>query len=225
MFSTPFMLGDATTAAPRTDGWWQERHTAMNARVEKGSVDLVFIGDSITQGWEGAGKASWDKHFAPQNAVNLGIGGDQTQHVLWRLANGNLAGITPKVAVLMIGTNNTGNGQKPAEVAAGIKAILDELKKLSPTTKILLLAVFPRGETREDAMRLNNDAVNGLIKPFGDGTQVVFLDIGSKFLAADGSLSREIMPDSLHLSPAAYEIWAAEVSSTIATLMAPSTVQ
>ena len=96
-----------------------QRHEAINARVKEGSVDLVFIGDSITQGWERRGKDVWTKFYGQRNAANLGIGGDRTQHVIWRLNNGNLAGIAPKVAVIMIGTNNSGSNT-PAEIADGV---------------------------------------------------------------------------------------------------------
>ena len=117
----------------------------MNARVKQGNVDLIFIGDSITHGWEEAGKDVWQKFYGKRNAVNLGIGGDQTQHVLWRLDHGNIDGISPKLAVIMIGTNNAGSGQQPEQIAEGIKAIVEQLRAKLPETKILLLAIFPRG--------------------------------------------------------------------------------
>ena len=98
---------DAIKPVPR-DANWMKRHDSFNARIKQGNVDLLFIGDSITQGWEGAGKAAWSEKYGKRNAVNLGIGGDRTQHVLWRLDNGNIDGIKPKLAVLMIGTNNSG---------------------------------------------------------------------------------------------------------------------
>ena len=115
----------ATTPAARPDAGWQQRHQAMNARVKQGHVDLIFIGDSITHGWEGGGKEVWNKFYAKRNAVNLGIGGDQTSHVLWRLDHGNIDGISPKLAVIMIGTNNAGTGQQPEQIVAGIKAIVE----------------------------------------------------------------------------------------------------
>src|SRR5687767_14628351 len=99
---------DAVKPVPR-DAGWMKRHESFNERVKKGNVDLIFIGDSITQGWEGAGKGVWEKYYGKRNAVNLGIGGDRTQHVLWRLENGNIKGIEPKLAVVMIGTNNSGS--------------------------------------------------------------------------------------------------------------------
>ncbi|HOQ89822.1 MAG TPA: GDSL-type esterase/lipase family protein, partial [Candidatus Hydrogenedentes bacterium] len=110
-------LSPAVTPVPRQDGWWQERHRQFNERVRQGNADIVFIGDSITHGWEGEGKEIWDTCYAPRNAVNLGIGGDQTGHVLWRLQNGNLEGIQPKVAVIMIGTNNGPTDQTAEEIS------------------------------------------------------------------------------------------------------------
>ncbi len=120
----------------------------MNERIKKGNVDLLMIGDSITHGWEGAGKDVWKKYYEKRNAVNLGIGGDQTQHVLWRLEHGNIDGIRPKLAVLMIGTNNAGCGN-PREIAAGVQAIVEKLRTKLPQTKVLVLAIFPRGRRRQ----------------------------------------------------------------------------
>jgi lysophospholipase L1-like esterase len=135
----------AVVPAPR-DGGWMKRHESFNERAKKGDVDLVFIGDSITQGWEGAGKEAWKKHYGNRKAMNLGIGGDRTQHVLWRLENGNIEGIKPKLAVVMIGTNNSnGNDYTADQISDGIKAIVGKLRDKLPETKILLLAVFPRG--------------------------------------------------------------------------------
>lgn len=214
----------ADATAPETvkpvpkDGGWMERHNAMNARVKQGDVDLVFIGDSITAGWEGAGKEVWAKHYGPRKAVNLGIGGDRTQHVLWRLQNGNLEGITPKLAVIMIGTNNS-NSNTPEDIAAGVKAIVELIRQKTPETKILLLATFPRGATPEDPKRQVNEKSNAIVKTYADDQHVFFLDIGDKFLEADGTLSKEIMPDLLHLNPKSYAIWAESIEPTVAKLM------
>jgi len=200
---------------PRKDAWWTQRHDRMNARVKEGKVDLIFIGDSITQGWEGAGKDVWNEFYGKRNAVNLGIGGDQTQHVLWRLANGNIKGISPKLAVIMIGTNNS-HGFKPEEIAAGVKAIVEKLRKDLPQTKVLVLAIFPRGPNAQDHLRQVVGKTNDLLAKIGDGKAVRYLDIGPKFLEKDGTLSKEIMPDLLHLSPKGYRIWAEAVEPVVA---------
>ncbi|MFM7072140.1 MAG: platelet-activating factor acetylhydrolase IB subunit [Planctomycetota bacterium] len=210
-------LHSAIKPEPR-DGNWMKRHESFNNRVKQGNVDLLFIGDSITQGWEGAGKAAWAERYAKRNAVNLGIGGDRTQHVLWRLDNGNIEGIKPKAAVLMIGSNNSGSNT-PEEIADGIKAIVAKLRTKLPDTKILVLAVFPRGADDKDARRQVNVKTNALVAPLADDKHVFYLDIGPKFLGADGSLSKEIMPDLLHLSPAGYKIWADSIESHVEKLM------
>jgi beta-glucosidase len=211
----------ATTPAPRQDPWWQQRHQSMNDRVKKGNADLLFIGDSITHGWEGEGKGVWAKFYEKRNAVNLGIGGDQTCHVLYRLDNGNIEGISPKLAVVMIGTNNAGHTphQTPEQIAAGVKAILDRLQKKLPQTKVLLLAIFPRGANDKDELRQINTKTNALIAKFADDKNIFFLDIGPKFLTADGTLPTNIMPDLLHPNAKGYEIWAEAIEPSVKKLM------
>lgn len=207
----------STTPTPRQDKWWQDRQNKMNERVKKGDVGLLFIGDSITHGWEGTGTQEvWKEFYGNRRAVNLGIGGDQTQHVLWRLDNGNLEGITPKLAVVMIGTNNAGHGNTPEEIAAGVKAVVAKLRAKLPQTKVLLLAIFPRSADPKDRIRQTNQKANELIAPVADGKMVEFLDIGPKFLKADGTLTTEIMPDLLHLSPKGYRIWAESIEPAVA---------
>ena len=208
----------STKPVPRTENWWQARHKSMNDRVKKGDVDLLMIGDSITNGWEGSGKDVWKKYYEKRNAVNLGIGGDQTQHVLWRLENGNIDGIQPKLAVLMIGTNNVGCGD-PKEIAAGVQAIVEKLRSKLPQTKVLVLAIFPRGPDLKDHGRQVNSAANEIIAKLADDKDVFFLDIGPKFLDKDGNLSKDIMPDRLHPNAKGYEIWAEAIEPTVKKLM------
>jgi beta-glucosidase len=207
-----------TTPVPRS-GWWQKRQEQINANVGKGDAQLLMIGDSITQDWEGKGREVWDKYYGKRHAVNLGIGGDQTQHVLWRLEHGNLDGIHPKLAVLMIGTNNSASNT-PEQIAAGIRAIVEKLRSTLPKTKVLVLAIFPRGPNPEHSLRKVNEAVNERIAKLADGKDVFYLDIGKKFLKEDGTLSKDIMYDRLHLTPAGYEIWASSIEPTVARLMA-----
>ncbi len=210
----------AVQPAPRTDKWWTDRDAAMTARAKQGKVDLIFVGDSITQGWEGNGKQIWAEFYGKRNAANLGIGGDRTQHVLWRLDHGNIDGIAPKLAVVMIGTNNSGDNT-PEEIAAGVKQIVEKLRAKLPQTKVLLLAVFPRGPNTQDARRQVNEKTNEIIAKLADGKMVVYQDIGKKFLEPDGTLSREIMPDLLHLSPKGYQIWAEAIEPTVAEAVGP----
>ena len=223
----------AATPVPREDAWWKQRHEGFNARVkeaaQKGDAKLLFIGDSITQGWEGEGKAAWESTFAKHGAINLGIGGDRTEHVLWRLRSGNLEGLAkpaagqaPKVAVVMIGTNNSGNTE-PVDTATGIALIVRELRAQLPETKILLLAIFPRATSNnKDAQALITaklNAINARISKLDDGGKTVkFMNIGKKFLAEDGSIPKEIMPDQLHLSPKGYRIWADAVTPALKEL-------
>lgn len=204
------------------------RHKQFLEIVAKGKADVIFVGDSITQGWEGAGKKAWADNFAPLNAVNLGIGGDQTGHVIWRITEGKeLDPIKPKLCVMMIGTNNTG-GHTPEQIAGGIKAIIAEMKKQKPEMKILLLGVFPRCSPNfpkeemvcpKEKLQPKIKAINDIISKFDDGKTVFYKDIGEKFLNKDGGLERKVMPDLLHLSPEAYEIWAAAIKEDVAKLM------
>jgi lysophospholipase L1-like esterase len=210
-------LSSALKPVPRS-GNWMKRHESMNQRVKQGNVDLVFIGDSITQGWEGSGKQVWQKFYGDRNAVNLGIGGDRTQHVIWRLDNGNLEGISPKLAVIMIGTNNSGSNTSE-EIADGVKHIVSQLREKSPSTKILVLGIFPRGANDQDSKRTVNNKANEIIAKSADGESVVYLDIGEKFLSEDRTLSREIMPDLLHLSDKGYNIWAEAIEPSVKKLM------
>ncbi len=189
----------------------------MNARVQKGNVDLIYVGDSITHCWENVPDL-WNKYYGKRNAVNLGISGDQTSHVLWRLDHGNIDGISPKLAIVMIGTNNTGNGQSATLVAEGVKAVVEKLRAKLPQTKVLLLAIFPRGRTNEDGLRMSNAATNKIIAKLADNQTVFFLDIGPKFLDANGS-PEDAMPDFLHPNHKGYVIWAEAIEPTVAKLM------
>jgi len=204
-----YEVNTATIPDTRADmPWWRDRAQVLNERAKQADVELAFIGDSITQGWEGGGKAVWEEHYAARKPINLGIGGDRTEHVIWRLEHGNLAKIKPKVAVLLIGTNNTGHRlQDPEKVAAGVKRILEILAERTPKTKVILHGIFPRN-TPTDAKRLNNIAINQIVRRFADGERVHYLDIGDVFMEPDGSLAKEIMPDALHLSEAGYRRWA-----------------
>jgi lysophospholipase L1-like esterase len=220
---------DAIVPAAR-EGKQMDRHNSFNERVKQGNVDLIFIGDSITQGWENAGKNVWAEFYAKRNAVNLGIGGDRTQHVLWRLDHGNIDGINPKLAVLMIGTNNSG-GNTSEQIAAGIKLIVEKLRTKLPNTKVLVLGIFPRGANLDaaknktekglpgDAQRKVNEGANEIVKKLADNKMVYYLDIGPKFLEADGTLTREIMPDLLHLNEKSYRIWAEATEPKIKELL------
>ena len=221
LIATPCLVAaeehDAIKPVPR-QGSWMTRHQSFNKRVAEGNVDLVFIGDSITQGWEGGGKEVWARFYGKRNAVNLGIGGDRTQHVIWRLDHDNVKNISPKAAVIMIGTNNSGSNT-PEQIAEGVAAIVKQLRTKLPETQVLLLAVFPRGPDKNDKRRQVNEKTNDIFKKLADDKDVYYLDIGPKFLQEDGTLTREIMPDLLHLSEQGYTIWAESIEPTLKTLM------
>lgn len=211
----------------------EKKHESFNEISQQGQAPLVFLGDSITAGWSGKGSEVWAKYWEPLNAANFGIGGDRTEHVLWRLQNGNYDGLKPKLTVLMIGTNNTGHQGRPmienggsiyscdaAQTAEGVAAIVNLLREKQPQMKVLLLAIFPRGATKEDAMRRQNEATNHLIAKLADGKMIHFLDINQNFLQPDGTLSIDIMPDLLHPNAAGYEVWAKAIQSKVAELLA-----
>jgi lysophospholipase L1-like esterase len=206
-----------------------DRHKEFLKRIEasKGEGDVIFLGDSITHGWEG--QKAWKEHFGDLKPVNLGIGGDQTGHVLWRITEGKeLENLKPKAAVIMIGTNNTG-GHSAEQIAGGIKAIVMELKKQKPDMKILVLGVFPRGnrgdadkETKTiPAEKLNKKIamINTIIANLDDGKTVFYKDIGNKFLDKDGGLPVDIMPDYLHLSGKGYDIWGLAIKGDLEKLV------
>jgi lysophospholipase L1-like esterase len=199
------------------EGLWVKMHEAFLRRAKQRPVDLLFLGDSITQGWSNRGPhgpgAVWDRYYGPRHAANFGIGGDRTQHVLWRLEHGEIDGIKPGVVVLLIGTNNV-HANTPAEIAEGITAIVKTLRAKLPETRVLLLGVFPRGP-KDDVVRARIQAINARIARLDDGKTVKYLDIGARFLEPDGTLSREIMPDLLRLSPRGYRIWADAIEPTL----------
>lgn len=212
---------EALKPVPREGGWLKRHEEKLKAIKDADKVDVVFIGDSITHGWEGAGKKTWDENFASLHPLNLGYGGDRTEHVLWRFENGELDGYNPKVAVIMIGTNNTGHRmEKSEDTAAGVKAIVEKLHEKHPETKVLLLAIFPRGATTDDPKRKLNDGANAIIeKQMKDKDYVTFLNINNIFLTEDGTLPKEIMPDLLHPKEKGYQLWADTVTPKIKELL------
>nr|WP_241664485.1 platelet-activating factor acetylhydrolase IB subunit [Ningiella ruwaisensis] len=208
---TPLSIRPSVHTAEWAVDWWLDRHKQKLQEVKdrEQDIDLVFLGDSITHNWESKGKAFWQDFYKHRKALNLGFGGDRTEHLLWRLQNGAVDGISPKLVVLMIGTNNTGHRQDAAaETALGVKTILHELKTRLPDSKILLLAIFPRAESPEDELRKLNEAVNAQIRSFADNRQVFWLNINHLFVDESGMLSKDVMNDFLHPESPQYKIWA-----------------
>jgi lysophospholipase L1-like esterase len=197
----------------RPDAWWVKRMEDQLANTRAGGNRIAFLGDSITQGWESNGKEPWQDTWLPRHTVNIGISGDRTEHVLWRLDNGLLEALAApnndlRAVVIMIGTNNSGGEDATAEeIALGIEAIVKRLRKGVPNAKILLLAIFPRGE-RPGPQRTKNARASELAAAaFADDDHVVSADIGSHFVEADGTILKSVMGDFLHLTKPAYRVW------------------
>ncbi len=211
---TKYLANESTIPAHRMNQkWWKERHLqkVKQAKDEGEECQLVFVGDSITHSWENGGKAIYEKNFSKFKPLNLGFSGDQTSHVLWRIKNDEWPeSVKPKVAVVMIGTNNTGHGKgHPAvETAQGIKLIIEDIHDRSPDTQIILHPIFPRGATPADPKRKLNDEINTIIADLGNLDYVHIVDLAPKFLDEDGNLPKTIMPDLLHPKAEGYQIWA-----------------
>jgi beta-glucosidase len=217
---------DASAAIPkRANARFYELHASFLKRGKE-PMGVLFLGDSITEGW---GKAPdiWKEHYEKYQPANFGIGGDRTQHVIWRIEDGELDGIKPKVVVLMIGTNNSSDNTG-AQIAAADAKIVRLIREKIPGTKVLLLAVFPRGPRKDKAGVVIDDgvkrmevihAVNAELAKLDDGRQVRFLDINAGFLGADGKIPDAIMPDQLHPNAAGYKIWAEAMQPLLDEMM------
>jgi lysophospholipase L1-like esterase len=224
----------AATPLSRMDlPWWRTRHEAKLEELRKGSVDLIFLGDSITQDWEKHGPPDWED-FAPiwqrfygdRNAINLGFTGDATAHLLWRIENGEVAGIAPRVAVVLIGANNLGRLHWSAEdTIAGIDAIIVELRRRLPHTRLLLLGILPSDRSAwatETTLAVNR----ALAMKFGHMADVSYLDIGQVFMK-DGRLNRDLFFDPkktppgapLHPSAQGQTLMAEALEPTLASLL------
>jgi lysophospholipase L1-like esterase len=209
-------LESTTPVAAKTNGekWWNGNCERIDADIKKmeGEIDVAFVGDSITARWRDS--ENWKKHWGSYRAVNMGIGGDQTQHVLWRLQNGDLEGYKAKLFVVMIGTNNMWSKEPdPAHAAAGVKAVIDLIQAKQPKAKILLMSILPTGD-KPNPGREKRMEVNKLISKFAGGS-VEYMDISGKYLEADGTISKEVMHDFLHLAPKGYDIWAESISAKV----------
>ena len=218
----PAEKSPAVTPQPRIVEWWFARHGQKIAEMSKGDIDLLMVGDSITNNFDSVGAAVWKKSFEPRKAINLGFGGDRTNHVLWRLDHLPKLKEAPRAAVVLIGTNNICWGSdKPKEAAVGVQAIARKLGELHPEMKILVLGVFPRRRKLDHPHRKQiielNSYLPALLK---DLKNVKFLDIGPKFLDEKGFLSKEMMPDTTHPSEKGHEIWAAAIGPELDRMLA-----
>lgn len=212
----------AIIPVPRTGSKATKRQTLVleRAKNEPGVYDIEFIGDSITDFWESTGRNIWKEFYGQRKAINMGVSGDRTQHVLWRFENGQLEGIKAKVAVVMIGTNNSNKQDNTeAEILEGVTAVVNQIRTRRPDTKILLLAIFPRGKTFS-AQRGKILEVNQALSRLDDGHHIFYMDLGPQFIENDGSISPSIMPDALHPNEAGYKIWANAMEPKLKALLA-----
>ncbi|HEU4683883.1 MAG TPA: GDSL-type esterase/lipase family protein [Nitrospira sp.] len=178
-----------------------------------------MIGDSITQGWEDEGQPIWQTFYASRRAANLGFNGDRTEHVVWRLEHGEVEGVAPRLAVVLIGTNDLASGRSVEDTARGIRSVVHALRMKLPCTTILLLAVFPRSASPSDPIRLSIRSVNRLIARYADGEHIFYLDLGDKFTDDQGYLRKDLMPDTIHLNRLGYQVWADSMEQTIEGLL------
>ncbi|MHC4538369.1 MAG: ankyrin repeat domain-containing protein [Planctomycetota bacterium] len=205
----------AITPVSRTGEWWAGRHDAINERLKKGNVGLLFIGDSITHGWENAGKEIWAMYYAPRNAVNMGISGDRTQHVLWRLDHSHFENVSPQLAVILIGVNNSGDNTAE-EITEGTIAICRRLRTRLPKMKILLLAIFP---TKSESRNQKRARASLLASRVADGKMIHYLDINPHFLTAKQELIEGVMRDGVHPNENGYRLWAEAIESKATELI------
>ncbi len=214
----------AATPLSRADKWWQARHEAKLAEIKTKKPNLIFLGDSITQDWEHPEYAqAWQRFYGDRNAVNLGFKGDATSHLLWRIQNGETSGIAPKAAVVLIGANNMGRLHWPAEdTLAGFDAILTELHRRLPATKILLLSVLP--SERNAWVTATTNTINKALPAHANGA--TFVDVTHVF-AKDGRIDKKLFADpfmtppepALHPSPAGQILLSQSIEPHLAALL------
>lgn len=210
-------VSENATLVPTRKHSWIDEHEAQVAEARTIRPDVVFMGDSITNGWRNPGRKVWNERYAPLKAAGIAIPGDRIEHLLWRVQNGGLGdGIQPKVVVLMIGTNNA--RETAGQIAEGIKNLIGEVRARAPGARVLLLGILPRGET-PNKWREKNDAANKLLAGMADGRTVWYLDFGDKFLLPGGVLDKPLMPDFLHPSAPGYAIWADAVDPVLRELL------
>lgn len=201
------------------DDWWQKHRAllAIDPGVKRDSK-LAFLGDSIVEGWD---PLVWNELFGRYRPVRLGLGGDKTQQVLFRIQQGELDGLGARVLVLLIGTNNFGLGEAtPEEVARGVTAVVSAVQKKLPETRVLLLGILPRDERPGTELRQKVGATNALIRELADGERVHYLDVGQHFLDAQGKIPAELMADFLHPTPKGYRVLATAIAPAITELLA-----
>jgi lysophospholipase L1-like esterase len=206
----------ADVAEPKDERWWFRRHRGFAQIARQDTAQVVFLGDSITATWGSVGKDVFMAEFGQYRAANFGIGGDRTEHVLWRVQNGEFpSDFTPKVVVLMIGTNNL--AEPEGDIANGIRLIVNELNMRAPSTKILLHGIFPKGdEARWAKVKRVNAIISQLHTPRNG---IYYLDIGAAFTNPDGTFNRSLFVDDGHLNADGYQVWANNIRIPLANLV------
>lgn len=192
--------------APQLGDYARKRVEAINAAVKSEPYRALFFGDSLVENFAiGVGAGAWREQMAPRGVLDAGISADRTENLLWRLDHGNLDGPPPDAVVLLIGTNDLSAGRSPNETAAGVRAVLLNLRERLPQARILLLGLWPRGEAADSPFRAKLGEVNRQIETCADGGSLVYADIGGALLDADGGLPSALASDRLHPSAAGYQ--------------------
>jgi acetyl esterase/lipase/lysophospholipase L1-like esterase len=220
---------DASIGSPpsREHDRFMQLHQSFLARGHAGPIGVLFLGDSIVNHWRIAPQI-WEKYFGKYQPANFGIPGDMTQNVIWRIEQGEFDGLHPRVVVFMLGTNNSGVNTA-AEIFAADRKIVELLRAKMPETKVLLLAIFPRGSRQRDGsgpdftqrMTVIN-AVNAQLATLDDGQNVRYLDIGAKFRGPDGKIPATIMADGVHPTVAGFQIWADAMQPQLEAMLQPA---
>ncbi|MEN9662137.1 MAG: hypothetical protein RL324_1086 [Verrucomicrobiota bacterium] len=217
----------ADQASPRTDANSLKAHEQLLEKAKRGGIDVYFVGDSITRRWGATDYpeflANWNQNFHGWNAGDFGWGGDTTQNILWRLENGELDGVNPKVVVILAGTNNVGrlagDDAKVAEITRGLKAIVDRCREKAPNATLVLTAIFPRNDSMAVVPTIN--AINAGITRLADGKKVRFLNVNGQLADADGKLLSGMMGDGLHPTLKGYQVWADGLKPILTELLGP----
>lgn len=190
-----------------------ERHPSHMRQARAGKIDVLFLGDSITESWKWAGEKVWSRHLYSLKSANLGVSGERVDELLWRVQNGQLEGVSPKVVVLLIGTNNM-FWHSAEEIAATHHEIVAELKRRMPAAKLVLLGILPRFDGPMPDTLQKIATINRAIEKTADGKTVHYLDVGSK-------LEERHFPDQVHLNERAYQIWADTLVPLLQKLLPP----
>lgn len=211
----------AVVPVSKQDTGWAKRNQSMQAQLVDGT-ELLWIGDSIVERFEKGGKPVWDQYYAHRKAVNLGISGDRTEHVLWRLDHYHFGTPQPKLAIVMIGQNNGGDNTAE-EIAEGVQAVIARLQAKLPKMKVLVLGIFIRGEKpNEEQLKLAK--TNERLAAMADDKQVFYQNVNAIFLAPDGTIRKDLMPDFEHPNEAGCRVWAEAIEPTVARLLGDTPV-